>query len=183
LAARPVLIFFLFFAAYLFRAHRGAFRTTWAGIVLFWLVMAIVAAPLVVFLSANPGAEIRISEVDAPLRAFMQGDPRQVLENALKIAAMFGLSGDPLWRQNVDGRPVFDPLMGVMFYIGVAYSLWRWRDPRHTFLTLWLITSAIPSLVTIDAPSSIRIINLLPTLMLFPLVLIHRVPYLSTFRD
>src|SRR5690606_11546462 len=38
-------------------------------------------------------------------------------------------------------------------------------------------------LVTIDAPSSIRIINLLPTLMLLPLVLIHRVPHLSTLRD
>ena len=183
MAARAVPIFFALYSIYLLLFYHNTFRRYWRGIALFWLALVVVAAPLIVYLLTNPGAEVRIAEVDAPLRALMSGDVKPVLENALRIAGMFGLRGDPLWRQNVAGQPVFDPVLGLLFYAGVALSLWRWRDPRHAFVLLWLAASVIPSLVTIDAPSSIRIINLLPVLMAFPLVFIHNVPYLSTLRD
>lgn len=183
MAARAVPIFFALYSFYLLVWHRPIFRRHWRGLALFWLTFIVVAAPLAIFLLSNPGAEVRVTEVDAPLRAFLSGDFRPVLENAARIAGMFGVRGDPLWRQNVAGRPVFDPVMGLLFYAGVALSLWRWRDPRHTFMVLWLATSVIPSLVTVDAPSSIRIINLLPVLMLFPLVFIHNTPRLSTIRE
>jgi hypothetical protein len=183
MAARAVPIFFALYTLYLLLFHRRAFRRQWRGIALFWVALGLVAAPLALYLLDNPNAEIRIAEVDAPLRALLAGDARPVLANALKIVGMFGLRGDPLWRQNIAGRPVFDPVMAALFYAGVAFSLWRWRDKRHAFLLLWLAASVIPSLVTIDAPSSIRIINLLPVLMLFPLVFIHITPDLSTVRE
>lgn len=183
MAARAVPIFFGFYTGYLALFHRSVLWRHRQGIALFWVALVLISAPLVLFLLNNPGSEIRIAEVDAPLRALRGGDARPVLENVLRIAGMFGVAGDPLWRQNVAGRPVFDPVMAVLFYAGIALSLWRWRDKRHAFILLWLAASAIPSLVTIDAPSSIRIINLLPVLMFFPLVLIHSMPYLSTLRD
>lgn len=183
MAARAVPIFFALYTLYLILFHRPLFHRVQRGIAIFWLVLALVAAPLMIFLLTNPGAEVRLAEVDAPLRALRAGDLRPVLDNAFRIAAMFGIRGDPLWRQNIAGRPVFDPLMAVLFYAGVALSLWRWRERRHAFLLLWLAASVIPSLVTIDAPSSIRIINFLPVLMLFPLVFIHNAPYLSTVWD
>ena len=65
---------------------------------------------------------------------------------------------------------MFDPVLGVLFYGGLLLCLWRWREPRHAFLLLWLGASVIPSLVTVDAPSTIRMINALPVLMLFPLL-------------
>lgn len=183
MAARAVPIFFALYTLYLSLFHRAAFRRQRRQMALFWLALTLVAAPLAWFLLTNPGAEARVAEVDAPLRALLEGNMGPVSTNAVKIAGMFGLSGDPLWRQNVAGRPVLDPVMAALFYLGVAFSLWRWRDPRHAFLLLWLAASAIPSLVTIDAPSSIRLINTLPVLMLFPVVLIHTTPYLSTYWD
>ena len=183
MAARAVPIFFALYTGYLALFHRSVLWRYRQGIALFWLLLVLVGAPLVLYLLNNPGSEIRIAEVDAPLRALRAGDTRPIMENALRIAGMFGVAGDPLWRQNIAGRPVFDPVMAILFYAGVALSVWRWRDRRHAFILLWLVTSVIPSLVTIDAPSSIRIINLLPALMLFPLALIHSMPYLSTLWD
>jgi 4-amino-4-deoxy-L-arabinose transferase-like glycosyltransferase len=170
MAARAVPIFYALYCVYLAVFHRAAFRARWRGIVAFWLALAAVALPLVAFLLLNPGAEARIGEVDAPLRALLAGDPRPVLSNAAQIAAGFGLRGDPLWRQGIAGRPVFDPVLGVLFYAGLLLCLWRWREPRHAFLLLWLGASVVPSLVTVDAPSTIRMINALPVLMLFPLL-------------
>jgi len=174
MAARAVPIFYALFTVYLALFHRAAFRARWRGIVVFWLALAAVALPLVIFLAGNPGAEARIGEVDAPLRALLAGDPRLVLSNAAKIAAGFALRGDPLWRQGIAGRPIFDPVLGALFYAGVALCLWRWREPRYAFLLLWLAASVIPSLVTVDAPSTIRMITLVPVVMIFPLLAVAR---------
>jgi hypothetical protein len=93
---------------------------------------------------------------------------------------MFGVQGDLWWRQNIAGQPVFEPVLAIIFYVSVVYVLWRWRDARFAFLLLWLGSAVIPSLVTIDAPSIIRIINALVVITIFPALLIHKLIELST---
>ncbi|MFZ0546274.1 MAG: glycosyltransferase family 39 protein [Candidatus Promineifilaceae bacterium] len=173
MASRAVPIFYVLFTGYLFLTQRPTLRRRWRGIFLFFVIYVLVTLPLVVYLLNNPTAEFRISEVDAPLRALREGSLQPVLENSLKIAGMFGINGDPLWRQNVAGLPVFDPLTALFFYIGAAFALWQWRKPRYFFLILWLSTATIPSIVTVDAPSTIRIINALPVLTVFPILVLH----------
>lgn len=180
MAARAVPIFYALFILYLTLFHRPALKRRWQHILLFCMIFAITAAPLTIFLQTNPGAEFRISEIDVPLRAMLTGDLGPVLANSLKILAMFGFSGDPLWRQNVAHLPLFDPVVAALFYLSLPIFLARFRDERYAFLILWLTTAVVPSIVTIDAPSSIRIINSLPVLALFPGVVIHNSGGLST---
>ncbi len=164
MAARAVPIFYGAWLIYLALFHRRELRARWRGVALFWLAYALVAAPLAWYLLTNPGAEFRVSEVDAPLRALLTGDLRPILANSWAILRGFITQGDPLWRQNVAERAVFDPLLALLFYAGLGLFLRRWRTPRYGFVLLWLATSALPSLVTINAPSSIRMINGLPLL-------------------
>ena len=180
MAARALPIFYAIFVLYLLIFYRKQLKAYWRGVALFWIVLVIVAIPLVLFLQTNPGAEFRISEVDAPLRALVAGDLKPVLTNLLKIGGMFGLAGDPLWRQNVAGRPVFDPLLALLFYGGLILSLLRLRDSRYAFLLIWMGVAAVPSLVTVDAPSSIRMINLLLVVTLFPVFVINIIARLFT---
>ena len=180
MAARVVPIFYVLWLVYLTVFERTKLRQQWLGIALFWLVYLLVAAPLVSYLWQNPEAEYRITEVDAPLRALQAGDWQPVLVNSVKIAGMFGFRGDMLWRQNVAGRPVFEPLAALLFYIGVGVCLAGIRNSRSAFVFFWLSTAIIPSVVTIDAPSSIRIINILPFLATPIAIVIHNSPNLST---
>ena len=180
MAARALPIFYIGWFAYLALFDRPRLRQNWSGLVLFTAVFAAVAAPLFLYLQANPGAEFRVAEVSAPLEALRQGDIGPVLANMGRIVGMFGWTGDPLWRQNVAFAPVFDPLTAVLFYLGIGWALWRFREPKFGFLLLWTAVSAIPSIVTINAPSTIRIILLLPLLTIFPAILIHNLPKLST---
>jgi 4-amino-4-deoxy-L-arabinose transferase-like glycosyltransferase len=183
MASRAIPIFYGLFVIYLLAFHRTELRRHRAGVGLFLALFSVIAAPLLIYLLTNSGVESRISEVDAPLRALTQGNLKPAIENILRIAAMFGWRGDPLWRQNVAHLPVFDVVIAMFFLIGLALSLWRWRQARYMFLILWLFTSAIPSIVTIDAPSSIRIINALPILGIFPVIgfeVIHLFSRLST---
>ncbi len=180
MAARAVPIFYILFFVYLLIIYKPRIRNLLPRMALFLVAMALVALPLALYLWRFPGAEFRISEIDAPLRALMAGDPRPVLRNVIAFLEMFAFRGDPLWRHNVAGMPVFDPATGGLFYAGLLVAIWRWRDARYAFALLWLLTGAIPSLVTIDAPSYIRIVNSLPVIVLFPALSIHRLGQLST---
>ena len=180
MAARAVPIFYGLFIAYLALVHWRELKARWRGVALFALVFTVVAAPLAYYLLTNPGSEFRISELDAPLQALRAGDLRPMLANGFKILGIFGFKGDPLWRQGVANMPVFGPIGAFLFYVSLPLCLWRWKDARYGFLLLWLATAVVPSLVTINAPSTIRMINLLPILGIFPALVIHNIPQLST---
>ena len=180
MAARAVPIFYALFMMALVLIDPRALRARWRQVLVFWLALAVVAAPLAVYLLTNPGAEFRISEIDAPLRALRQGNLRPIVDNAVDILGAFGFAGDPLWRQNVASMPIFEPLLAAFFYACVGVSLLYVRDVRYLFVILWLLTATIPSIVTIDAPSSIRIINILPVLTLLPAIVMHNLGHLST---
>ncbi len=180
MAARAVPIFYGLWVGYLALFHWPELKQRWRGVALFGLLFITIAAPLFIYLQTNPGSEFRISEVDAPLRALREGDMVPVVQNGLKILGMAGFAGDPLWRQNVADRPLFDPLVATLFYISLPLFLWKMGDKKYAFLLLWLATAVLPSLVTINAPSSIRMINILPVLPLFTAVVIHNRGRLST---
>ncbi len=180
MAARAVPIFYALFIVYLLLVDRKVLLAGRRSILLFWAALALVAAPLAIYLLSNPGAEFRISEVDAPLRVLLAGDLQPVLQNSLRSLGLFGVRGDPLWRQNVAPQPVFDPVTALLTYAGLLLCLWRWRDRRYTFVWLWVGVSFIPSILTIDAPSTIRIINALPLLTALPALVMHSFYRLST---
>ena len=161
MAARSVPLIFGVFFLYLALFQRPVMRRHWRGLIAFVVVAGIMAAPLGYWLLANPGAEFRISEINQPLDALMRGDLEPVAENGIKLLGFFAWRGDPLIRQNVPNRPVFDPLGAGLFYLGLILALWHWRRPEHAFVAIWLGISLTPSLVTADAPSSIRCINAL----------------------
>jgi len=148
----------------------------WSRLLLFFLVAAVVSAPLVIWLMTHPGAEYRIAEVREPLDRLLAGDPSLVWQNLAANLKFFTVAGDPWPRQNLPGRPVFaDPISAALFYAGLLVALWRlpvalwrWRDPRYGFLLIWLVGSLVPSIVTSDAPSSIRDILGLVVVFVFP---------------
>ena len=180
MAARAVPIFYGLFIVYLFVGHRAGLRAKWRGVTLFAVTYALVAAPLVYYLLTNPGAEFRVAEVSAPLTALRSGDVGPILQNGWLILGLFGWQPDPLWRHGVPNLPIFEPITAVFFYLGLLLCLWRVRDARYAFVLLWLAVSTIPSLVTIDAPSTIRMINMLPFLTLPAAQLMHSLLGLST---
>lgn len=184
LASRALPIFYAFFSLYLLLEtwrRRGRLKPLALALGVFWLAYLATSSPLLVYLRAHPGAEYRVAEVSAPLTAWLAGDWRPLATNGLKILGAFGWRGDPLWRQNVAGAPIFEPLTAVLFYAGVGWCLWR-RERRHVFILAWTGAAMLPSLVTVDAPSTIRMIGLLPIFTLFPSLFIHNLWQLSTLR-
>lgn len=159
------------FALYLALWHRRAFARRFGGLVLCAVVAAMVAAPLLVHLATRADvSSARVRDLAVHVQAATQGDLAPLAGDAAAAAGMFGWQGDPEWRYNLAGRPVFDPLGAALFYCGFVLALRRFRHPAYAMLVIWLLVNLIFSAITPPSPSSLRAIGAVVTAFAFPAI-------------
>ena len=95
-----------------------------------------------------------------------------LLRNAVAVLGMFSVRGDMTWIHNLAGRPVFDPLLSIPFYLGLVIWVWRLRAARDpdrdalALLMLWTLVMLLPSVFSDDAPNFSRTLPSLPAVFL-----------------
>jgi len=170
-ASRVLPLVFLGFFVYLVLFQRPVLRGRLPGFLAGALAALALLLPLLLFLRANPGAdEFAFMDFNRPLVALQQGDPLPVVDTARQTLGMFTFSGDPLIFDNIPGRPVFGPAVGVLFYIGLAFSLWRWRDPATALSIIWLGVSLLPGMFSQPAPNFYRTVLAQVVTPIFPAI-------------
>jgi 4-amino-4-deoxy-L-arabinose transferase-like glycosyltransferase len=158
------------FVLYLAIFHRQRLRGRCIALLLAAILVAGLTWPLYHYLQTHESSDTRTAQIGAPLEALKHGDPRPILENTLITLGTFGFKGDPKWRHNVAGRAAFTLVGALFFYGGLCLALRRWRQPGYTLLLLWWAAGLLPSITTIDAPSSNRLIaSLVPTYLILAL--------------
>lgn len=163
----------LFFVLYLLIWQRALLRRNLKGIVLLFIVALVVFLPMGYHLGRNPLASTaRVRDLGDHLRLLFRGDPRPVLKDTLNVLGMFSLRGDPEWRYNLAGRPLFDPLTSLLFYGGLLISITRFKKPEYAFLLLWLPLNLITSAITRNSPSTLRAIGALGAIYILPSIAI-----------
>jgi len=95
--------------------------------------------------------------------------------NSLLIVAhqvgrsIFGLNyfGDSSHNAVAGRSPMLDDVTSIFFFIGLAYSVWRWREPRYSILLLCWVVGLQASIWSIDAPAAHRLVAvLIPTCLM-----------------
>ena len=158
LASRVWPLVILLWVGYLLVGHRKELRSRIrSGVVL--AVMAILTvAPLVLFFLTNPEAFLG--------RAGQVMQPDSLVTNVVRTAGMFFVAGDTDPRDNLAGRPVLDPVLAVVFLVGLGVTVRRAGKPTYAFLLLWLIVMSLPSAVTEYAPNFRRALGAMPAVTL-----------------
>lgn len=174
----------------LIAGKQGHVRRLIVGSGLTLIVAAAVAAPLFLYLAGHPGLEVRIDELSAPLQAARAGEFAPLWANMRGALRLFTFAGDDAWRYNIPGKPFLDPVMGLLFYAGLAAAVWSaarglWRrgaptsallpprplSPASCFLALaWLALGFSPVLVTGPGLSMTQAIGMSPMLYIFPAI-------------
>jgi hypothetical protein len=136
-----------------------------------WLALTLgmfvlVAAPMQITLWRDPTLQQRVEQLAGPLEALRAGDVGPIVDSGLRTLGVFSFTGDPRWTYSLPERPLFDPLTALLFYAGLGLALWRWRDRRMALLLVWLAVGLIPSAVTPQAPSTVRMVAAMPVVYL-----------------
>jgi 4-amino-4-deoxy-L-arabinose transferase-like glycosyltransferase len=158
--------------------EKGFWREYGGKAALSLAIAVLVFAPLGFYFVTHSGAFLRrASEVsifnpetnpEGPLRSF--------LESSVKVLGTYNVRGDPLWRHNLPGRPAFDVLTSVFFFLGLGISLTQWRQRSYSLLLVWLVILTLPPILTPprDVPHFSRSIGALPAACVFPAVGMER---------
>ncbi len=154
--------------------QRPFLRRAWWGAGLMLGMAALVGWPLFQYLAAHPAVEVRIDELSVPLTAVTQSNFQPLLKNILASLRLFTIAGDSTWRYNIPGRPFLQPIMGVLFYVGLLLAAARvWGGSKRLARAsmaalLWLLAGLSPVLVTGPELSMTQAIGMQPVLYLFP---------------
>lgn len=170
LAARFLPLFLLLLTLY-WIWHRQ--KIAWHGLLLLGVVALMTALPLLCYALRHLDTFLaRSAQVSIFNPLINQGDVTGTfLRHLGKTFAMFNWRGDFIPRHNMPYRPVFDPLMGVLFLLGLAISLGRaFQHQEYAILLIYWLTMLTPTILAEDAPHFLRAVGILPALFAFPAV-------------
>lgn len=134
----------------------------------FLLTTVAIAAPMQITLWRNPQLQQRVDQLSEPLDALRSGNVGPIWETTAATLGVFSVTGDPRWTYMVAGRPLFDPFGALFFYAGLFLALSRIRRPHYLLIICWFAVALLPSALTPQAPSTIRLIGALPLVYLLP---------------
>ncbi|MFQ5437006.1 MAG: hypothetical protein ACE5FD_19280, partial [Anaerolineae bacterium] len=118
----------------------------------------LVALPLIVFFVREP--EWMLARGRAVTAIPRQTGASFLLENLKLILLSFNFGGDVNPRRNLPGRPMFDCIQSAGLWVGIVWSVLRFRRvaPARDLLA-WLAIMTLPSIITDEAPQFERMIG------------------------
>jgi hypothetical protein len=173
LSSRLALATLGLFAVYFLLVAEGgplvAWRRHWRGLALFLFAWVVAVAPIAVTHITEPFTFFnRVGEISIfrDVREAGSYEPlRRNIEDHLKF---FHQTGDHQSKHNLPDEPQADPLVGLLFMIGLAYALLRLRDPRRGLLWLWLLLGMAGGVFSSnhESPQSYRTLTAAPAIAL-----------------
>lgn len=161
-------IAFVGFVLFIVMFRRDLWQLYWRDLLIIGSIATMVILPMVYIRMNDPEGMNRADSITDPLQEAQLGNFQPVMSNALKLAGMPTFVGDPSWRYNVSGRPLFLLPIGLLVYIGFALAFLKSRKyPLNIMLIGITLIGLVPSLLTVLAPSFLRSIVTLPSMMLF----------------
>jgi len=149
----------------------------WGSLLLMFGAAIAVFLPLgVYFLQHSSDFYGRVEQISVFAPQFSGGDPEARLWQSVKeTVRMFTVWGDPNYRFNLAGRPVFGAVDGALFYAGLGLCLWfiarrkGLQRVAYATLFLWLVVMLLPMTLSAEGlPYYQRAIGALPAVYFFP---------------
>ncbi|MBC8249070.1 MAG: glycosyltransferase family 39 protein, partial [Anaerolineales bacterium] len=172
----PAVLLLVFLSLLIFDKYHLKRRLS--QIAVFAVPAVVVFAPLGFYFLTHPQAfSVRTGQLSLFNPELNQGDVLGTFWRAARLAlGMISLRGEPLWRFNIPGKPVFSWPLSVLLLLGLALSLIRLVRGRnelertfHFLMLVWLPVMLLPSILAVkELPSALRSVGLIPLLFLLP---------------
>jgi len=144
-------------------------RRHWLGLLIHLAIWVAMLTPLAHYYWQNAASFTERSSQVTTIPHALNGEFDPMIRNATRTLGMFTFRGDETDRYNLDGRPVFDWVNGLLFYVGLAVALLRLQHAPKiagpaALLLLWLFFMLLPDFITDDSPHFLRTIGALPAI-------------------
>ncbi|EKE13990.1 MAG: hypothetical protein ACD_12C00721G0001 [uncultured bacterium] len=89
--------------------------------------------------------------------------------NISSTALMFVTKGDMNGRHNYPGKPALNPILGILFIIGLIMSIKNFKNLYNKLFLFYFLISLFPALMTYpwENPNMLRTYTVLPSVVYF----------------
>lgn len=132
------------------------------------LAVWLVVMPVVRYAWADPGAFLyRTRQISIFTKRDQPDLGLALWHSARQHLLMFNYAGDKNGRHNLPGEPMLDPVMSVLFGLGLGLAVLRARQPANLFFLVLLPTALVGGIFSVDfeAPQSLRSIAVIPAVI------------------
>jgi hypothetical protein len=136
-----------------------------AGIGLAGIVSNAIAFPLVWYFYRNPSDFIQRLRTASGRSA-----PQSITDSLRETLSGLFVSGDPLQRHDLAGRPLLDVVVTVLGMVGIALAARRWRQSPLVFAFVWCVAMLFPAALSGEPAHALRLVGELPFILLFPAI-------------
>jgi 4-amino-4-deoxy-L-arabinose transferase-like glycosyltransferase len=164
LAGRGFPVIVILFLLHTALVQPGRLRERWRALLTYFGIMIAQSAPLFAYLALHPELDFHVRDLSTR-HPLAEGGLSGLISNTLATLGMFTVSGDQNWVRSIPGRPVFVGVEGALFYLGVAFCVWRWRRSEYALQLIVVATMLAPNILTEDPPRWTRSIGILPGLI------------------
>lgn len=140
------------------------------------LTTIIVALPIGIYFLQNPHDFIGRA---APISVFAAENPLKEFGKSLILhLGMFNFHGDQNWRHNFAGSPALSWPTGILFLIGLAFSIQKFLNSlknkdypllaSYCLLISWFFIMLLPGILTYEGvPHFLRVVGAIPVVYIF----------------
>ncbi|MEP7291746.1 MAG: PA14 domain-containing protein, partial [Chloroflexota bacterium] len=156
---------------------RVSLRRSLLGVIIFGCAALVTVAPLLVTYISDPFIlNNRVDEISIFRDMRDQGTIAPLVANITDILKFFHQTGDHQGKHNLPDEPMTDPTTGLLFGIGLAYTVFALRDQRRLLLVMWLVIGLAGSFLSSnhESPQSFRSLTALPAVILMAADMLDR---------
>ena len=139
------------------------------NLLLFLIPLLIITTPLTNYLINNKDTRIDqqffLKNNEMPIQEKLNG----FWYNVSSTALMFNIKGDVNGRHNYPNKPALNPILGILFIIGLVVSIKNFKNLYNKIFLFYFLISLFPALITYpwENPNMLRTYTVLPSAVYF----------------
>ncbi len=159
----PLIIVLMFLYEIVFR--RSSLKESLRDLAFLIIPALLISSPLIFDYIVHPDHFTgRTQEVSLFDKGFDHA-VRSALENCWSVALMFSFKGDHVPKHNIPFKPLFDPFISTIFYIGLGVAIGHALKRQSLFfasITLWFFILLAASVFSFGSPNLLRTLGASP---------------------
>lgn len=168
----PGRIFFIIPTLILLWNHfQGKFKSVeiTKQILTFFVPFIILIFPLNFYFSKNTDNRIYEQFFLQSERLTIEEKSSFLFQNIKSISGMFIIKGDPNGRHNYPDKPLLNPILGILFFLGLIKTIIDFKKFPNSIFLLYFAVGLLPPLLTYpwENPNSLRAITVIPSVIYF----------------
>lgn len=163
LSYTPGRIFFLLPLSFLI------FKKNIKQLIYFLIPFIIIITPLTSYLLTHKDTRVDqqffLMNHEMPVNEKLTG----LWHNISSTALMFNIKGDVNGRHNYPNKPALNPILGILFIVGLLISIKDFKNIYNKLFLLYFLLSIFPALMTYpwENPNMLRTFTVLPSVVYF----------------